>query len=567
MASDNIKRHVSHIKSMSLNGTTPVLPSSSDIMYGEIAVNYANGYETISIKNSSNNVVRFSGDQYFKKQYIDNLDYSLNKDDNKVVVSIGQTDGLVSAQSTAITEVKLGGYSKSSQTGSIGSTDTISTALSKLENNLVNTINDLDSTKSGSSTHVTVGVAEVDGKITSVTVSESNITDYNTFTAHASNTNLHFTGSEKANLDSLATNISTISGINSTNVSNWNTAYNNNHTHSNKGVLDGISSTNVSNWNTAYNNNHTHSNKAYLDNIGGYLGSMAYQNTSSYSSATEVNSALGEYLPLTGGTLTGALNVSGGSNAGIKVYGDSDDGYGRIYVDSDGLNLSANNTSAKYLFLNSPTYVNSTLEVDGGNLRCSDYISAGDGFKKSGSSNDYVLLGGGGHSKLKTINGNSIFGNGDITISVPDGVPLGSIVIWAYSSIPSKWHICDGTILSGSEYSDFINEFGPTLPNLQGRFVVGVNSSDSDFVFGAYGGEKTHTLTVDEMPSHNHEFLDYYFSEAWGSYGSGYVGAADSDDDNKLYGVKHNTENRGSGMSHNNLPPFRALYYIIKVKK
>ena len=35
---------------------------------------------------------------------------------------------------------------------------------------------------------------------------------------------------------------------------NWNTAYTNNHTHSNKSVIDGISSTKVSNWDTAYGN-------------------------------------------------------------------------------------------------------------------------------------------------------------------------------------------------------------------------------------------------------------------------------------------------------------------------
>ena len=33
---------------------------------------------------------------------------------------------------------------------------------------------------------------------------------------------------------------------------NWNTAYNNSHSHSNKSVLDGITSTKVSNWDTAY---------------------------------------------------------------------------------------------------------------------------------------------------------------------------------------------------------------------------------------------------------------------------------------------------------------------------
>lgn len=39
----------------------------------------------------------------------------------------------------------------------------------------------------------------------------------------------------------------------------------------------------------------------------------------------------------------------------------------------------------------------------------------------------------------------------------------------------------------------------------QGRVIVGVNESDSDFSSqGLSGGEKTHKLTVDEMPLHQH---------------------------------------------------------------
>ena len=86
-----------------------------------------------------------------------------------------------------------------------------------------------------------------------------------TFTGHTANTAMHFTTTEKTNLDSLATNIATISGI---------------------------TSTKVGNWDTAYTNNHTHSNKTYLDSITGNVGTMAYQATSSYSSATQVNTAL-----------------------------------------------------------------------------------------------------------------------------------------------------------------------------------------------------------------------------------------------------------------------------------
>lgn len=67
-------------------------------------------------------------------------------------------------------------------------------------------------------------------------------------------------------------NKSILDGITSGLISNWNTAYTNNHTHSNKTVLDGISSTKVSHWDTAYTNNHTHNNKSYLDVINQGLG-------------------------------------------------------------------------------------------------------------------------------------------------------------------------------------------------------------------------------------------------------------------------------------------------------
>ena len=49
--------------------------------------------------------------------------------------------------------------------------------------------------------------------------------------------------------------------------SQWDTAYSERHTHSNKSVLDGITSTKVSNWDTAYSERHTHSNKSVLDGI------------------------------------------------------------------------------------------------------------------------------------------------------------------------------------------------------------------------------------------------------------------------------------------------------------
>lgn len=56
------KYTVVHKKSKVLVEGSPKLPSASTIGYGEIAINYADGHETLSIKNSSDKIATFSSD-------------------------------------------------------------------------------------------------------------------------------------------------------------------------------------------------------------------------------------------------------------------------------------------------------------------------------------------------------------------------------------------------------------------------------------------------------------------------------------------------------------------------
>ena len=88
-----------------------------------------------------------------------------------------------------------------------------------------------------------------------------------TVTAHTASTSIHLTTTEKTNIDSLATNIAAISGITSTKVGNWDTAY---------GKVSGVTASTTA-----------------INSLTGSVGTMAFQNTSSYSSATQVNTALG----------------------------------------------------------------------------------------------------------------------------------------------------------------------------------------------------------------------------------------------------------------------------------
>lgn len=55
-------KNVLHKRSVVVENGQPKLPTSAQTEYGEIAINYAAGYETLSIRNSANEIVPFSSD-------------------------------------------------------------------------------------------------------------------------------------------------------------------------------------------------------------------------------------------------------------------------------------------------------------------------------------------------------------------------------------------------------------------------------------------------------------------------------------------------------------------------
>lgn len=62
------------------------------------------------------------------------LDKSADAVDGKVVTTVSQSNGLVSETKADLTDVKMGGYSKTADTGAIAATDTLEQAFSKVEN-------------------------------------------------------------------------------------------------------------------------------------------------------------------------------------------------------------------------------------------------------------------------------------------------------------------------------------------------------------------------------------------------------------------------------------------------
>jgi len=167
-------------------------------------------------------------------------------------------------------------------------------------------------------------------------------------------------------------------------------------------------------------------------------------------------------------------------------------------------------------------------------------------------------------------------------------VPIGMISMWAgaLNEIPMGWELCDGS--NGT-------------PNLKGRFIVGYDPNEANYSeIGETGGEDRVTLSVDQMPSHDHAassgesgshnstYRDTIYTEessrgnTTGVNGVEFIGSGgenrNSTTDTNGSGVHShyrnrtldienhshtvNVNNKGGGESHENRPPYYTLAYI-----
>ncbi|WP_305968677.1 MULTISPECIES: phage tail protein [unclassified Mameliella] len=93
---------------------------------------------------------------------------------------------------------------------------------------------------------------------------------------------------------------------------------------------------------------------------------------------------------------------------------------------------------------------------------------------------------------------------------------LGQVTIFAGNFAPRGWAFCDGQLLPISQYSALFSLLGTiyggdgrttfALPDLRGRMPIGPRQGAglSFYREGERGGAESRTLTINNLPSHNH---------------------------------------------------------------
>lgn len=183
------------------------------------------------------------------------------------------------------------------------------------------------------------------------------------------------------------------------------------------------------------------------------------------------------------------------------------------------------------------------------------------------------------------------------------GITAGVITPYAGSTAPTGWLMCDGSAVSRTTYSELFSVIGTTygagdgsttfnVPDLTGRFALGSGEPNDNNVHawgdnltydgtnkydeprGNMGGESHHQLTKDQLPKIQGEARmgwtdssaagimvgasgDIYATRSGTTY---YVGATSSGSYYNTIGI-----NVGNNKSHNNMPPYTAVNYIISI--
>jgi microcystin-dependent protein len=156
---------------------------------------------------------------------------------------------------------------------------------------------------------------------------------------------------------------------------------------------------------------------------------------------------------------------------------------------------------------------------------------------------------------------------------------VGEIRMFAGNFAPAGWMFCEGQLLPISENETLFQLIGTTyggdgestfaLPDLRGRIPI---HQGNGFILAETGGAEEVTLTVNQIPSHNHALLATG-NTATGSAPAGQVAAASTGATISPYGTDAPKTTLspqmltpvGGSQPHNNFQPYLCVDFIISL--
>ena len=155
----------------------------------------------------------------------------------------------------------------------------------------------------------------------------------------------------------------------------------------------------------------------------------------------------------------------------------------------------------------------------------------------------------------------------------------GQIKIFAGNFAPRGWAFCDGQLLAIGDNEALFSLLGTTyggdgettfaLPDLRGRIPFHVGNGMN---LGERAGEETHSLTTQEMPGHDHILRSSPVQGNTVDPAGNFLAESPVGD------IQYTSEapngdmssssiaNTGSGQTHNNLPPYLVVSFVIALQ-
>jgi microcystin-dependent protein len=153
---------------------------------------------------------------------------------------------------------------------------------------------------------------------------------------------------------------------------------------------------------------------------------------------------------------------------------------------------------------------------------------------------------------------------------------LAEIRLFSFNFAPKGWATCNGQFLPINQNQALFSLLGTTyggngqttfaLPDLRGRFA---NHVGSGFTLGQAGGAESHTLSMNELPTHTH-FVSASTQDAdnvvptgafFGQYNNGYRGFS-----NPVALNASTVGNVGGSQAHQNMSPYIVVNFCIALQ-